>query len=256
VFQQMQRWNAEWRLDVDIAGVTQAYAGVNIAGPRAREVLQRLGCDIDLSPAAFPYLGVREGRVGVIPARLLRVGFVGELGYEIHVPASQGEALWDALMEAGREFGIKPFGVEAQRLLRLEKGHVIIGQDTDGLTHPHEADMGWAIARGKPFFVGKHAIEIQMRAPLTRKLVGFTLPAGAHVPEECHLVLRGDDIVGRVTSAAASDACGRTIGLAYVAPDQAEPGQGFDIKIAGGQRIRAEVCALPFYDSGNKRQEL
>src|SRR5690606_37959729 len=106
-------------------------------------------------------------------ARLLRVGFVGELGYEIHVPASQGEAVWDALMAAGRPFGIRPFGVEAQRVRRLEKGHIIVGQDTDGLTHPYEADMAWAINRKKPFFVGGRSIEIQMRRGLTRKLVGF-----------------------------------------------------------------------------------
>src|SRR3546814_7485017 len=89
-----------------------------------------------------------------IPARLLRVGFVGELGYEIHAPASQGEALWDALLEAGQPEGIRPFGVEAQRVLRLEKGHIIVGQDTDGLTHPYEADMAWAIGKPKPYFMG------------------------------------------------------------------------------------------------------
>ena len=103
-------------------------------------------------------MGTRLGTAAGIPARLLRVGFVGELGYEIHVPASQGEALWDALMEAGAESGIRPFGVEAQRVLRLEKGHIIIGQDTDGLTHPHEAGMARAIAQNKPYFL--HGREI------------------------------------------------------------------------------------------------
>ena len=147
VYRLMLFWNAQWRLDVDIANVTAAYAGVNIAGPRSRQVLQRLCSDVDLSPDAFPYLGVRMGTVAGVPARLLRVGFVGELGYEIHMPAHYGEHVWDALMEAGQPFGIKPFGVEAQRVLRLEKGHIIIGQDTDGLTHPYEADMAWAISK-------------------------------------------------------------------------------------------------------------
>ena len=82
---------------------------------------------------------MREGEVAEVPARLLRVGFVGEWGYEIHVPADSAVWVWDRLIEAGRDFGIQPFGVEAQRILRLEKGHVIIGQDTDGLTHPFEA---------------------------------------------------------------------------------------------------------------------
>jgi len=257
VYQSMLWWNAQWRLEVDVANVTAAYAGVNIAGPRSREVLGTLCRDVDLSAQAFPYMGVRAGTVAGIPSRLLRVGFVGELGYEIHCPASQGEALWDSLIAAGRGHGVRPFGVEAQRLLRLEKGHIIIGQDTDGQTHPYEADMAWAIAKKKPFFVGSRAIEAQMRRPLTRKLVGFTLPDPVSpVPEECHLVVRDGTITGRVTSAAYSPVLGKTVGLAYVAPDQAAPGSRFHIRIGGGRLIEGEVVKLPFYDPEGKRQEL
>ena len=257
VYRIMLWYNAQWRLDVDITDVTAAYSAVNIAGPRSREVLERLSDDVDLSAEGFPYMGIRTGTVAGIPARLLRIGFVGELGYELHAPASQGEALWDALMEAGRDLGIRPFGIVAQRILRLEKGHIIIGQDTDDLTHPYEADMAWAISRKKPFFVGRRAIDIQMEHGLERKLVGFTIPdPAAPVPDECHLVVRGADILGRVTSVAASPILGKTIGLAYVAPEQAEPGQVFDIKVAGGRLVQAEVVPLPFYDPDNKRQEL
>ena len=257
VYRIMLRWNAEWRLDVDVANVTAAYAGMNLAGPQSRSVLQKLVEDVDLSAESFPYMGVREGHVGGIPARLLRVGFVGELGYEIHVPAGCAEALWEQLIEAGKDIEVRPFGVEAQRLLRLEKGHIIVGQDTDGLTFPHEAEMAWAIATKKPFFIGKRAIEAQAGRPLTRKLVGFTLgAAGTPLPEECNLTVRGGEITGRVTSAAYSPACGKIVGLAYVAPDQAEVGQSFDIKLSTGQLIRAEVARLPFYDPENKRQEM
>lgn len=258
VYRMMLFWNAQWRLDVDVANVTAAYAGVNIAGPRSREVLQKVCQDIDLSAEAFPYMGVRMGTVAGIPARLLRVGFVGELGYEIHVPASQGEALWDALMEAGKPLGIRPFGVEAQRVLRLEKGHIIIGQDTDGLTHPYEADMAWAIAKTKPYFMGGRSIAIQQARGLTRKLVGFTIEdPNAPLPEECHLTVRGSEIIGRVTSIVRSPSLGdRPIGLAYVAPDQAEPGKTFDIKVAGGRLIQGKVVPIPFYDPENKRQEM
>jgi sarcosine oxidase subunit alpha len=257
VYRLMLQWNAQWRLDVDVANVTAAYAAVNIAGPRSRDVLAQLCRDVELSPSAFPYMGVRLGTVAGIPARILRVGFVGELGYEIHVPASQGEALWDLLMEAGAAAGIRPFGVEAQRVLRLEKGHIIIGQDTDGLTHPHEADMAWAIAAKKAYFMGGRSIAIQMARPLTRKLVGFTVEdAGAPVPEECHLTIRGSEIVGRVTSAVRSPALERTVGLAYVAPDQAEPGTSFDIRVQDGRIIEGKVVPIPFYDPENKRQEI
>ena len=154
VYRSMLWWNAQWRLDVSVVNATAAWAGISLSGPRSREVLSPLCTDIDLSPQGFPYLGVRTGTVGGIPARVLRVGFVGELGYEIHVPSSMGEALWDALLEAGRELDIRPVGIEAQRILRLEKGHLIVGQDTDAMATPAEAGMGWAIARRKPFFVG------------------------------------------------------------------------------------------------------
>lgn len=254
VYRGMMRWNAEWRLDVDVANVTAAYAAVNLAGPRAREVLAAVGVDVDL--ADFPYMGVRCGHVAGIPARLLRVGFVGEPGYEIHVPAGQGEALWDSLMAGGAPAGIRPFGVEAQRVLRLEKGHIIVAQDTDGITFPHEVDMAWAIAAKKPFYVGKRAIDVQAARPLQRRLVGFRLAVDANLPEECCLVVRGADIVGRVTSVARSRVAGCVIGLAYVAPDQAEPGTRFQIRQVDGGILEAEVVALPFYDPGNRRQEI
>lgn len=256
VYRAMMRWNAEWRLNVDIANVTAAYAAMNLAGPKSREVLAKVVSDIDLGSEAFPYMGVREGHVAGAPARLMRVGFVGELGYEIHVPASQGEHVWDALMREGAAFGIRAFGVEAQRVLRLEKGHIIIGQDTDGLTFPQEAEMGWAIAASKPFYIGKRAIDVQAARPLTRRLVGFTLAAGTTLPEECNLIVRGEEIVGRVTSIAMSPSLGKTVGLAYVAPDQTEPGTRFDIKLGNGTTIQGEVVPVPFYDPENKRQEM
>jgi len=257
VYRQMLWWNAQWRLDVDITNVTAAYAGVNIAGPNSRKMLLTLDSDIDLSADAFPYMGVREGHLAGIPVRMLRVGFVGELGFEIHCPSSMGEALWDTLVEAGEPFALKPFGVEAQRVMRLEKGHIIIGQDTDGLTQPHEADMGWAIGKKKSFYVGKRSVDIQEIQGIVRKLVGFNL-VSEHTPcpKECHLVIRDGEIVGRVTSAVHSPTLKKVIGLAYVASDQAELGQHFRIKIEDGRMIDAEVVPMPFYDPDNQRQEL
>ena len=256
IYQQMLKWNAQWRLDVDITNVTAALAAVNVAGPRARSVLRKLCQDVDLSAEAFPYLGVRQGTVAGIPARLLRVGFVGELGYEIHVPARYGEYLWDALMQAGAKDEIRPFGVETQRLLRLEKGHVIISQDTDGMTHPAEIDMDWAIARSKPFFVGKRSVEILEAQPLKRKLVGFVLPAASSKPLEGHLVLNGPDISGNVTSCEYSQTLGQIIGLAYCAASQSAPGSQIPIRVEGGQVVQATVVKLPFFDPETKRQEL
>ncbi|KAF1052979.1 MAG: Sarcosine oxidase subunit alpha [Stenotrophomonas maltophilia] len=256
IYQQMLKWNAQWRLDVDITNVTAALAAVNLAGPLSRQVLATLCSDVELSAEAFPYLGVRSGTVAGIKARILRVGFVGELGYEIHVPARYAERLWDALMEAGAPFELRPFGVETQRLLRLEKGHVIISQDTDGMTHPGEIDMQWAIGRKKPFFVGKRSIEILEAQPLKRKLVGFTLPKGSAQPLEGHLVLDGADISGNVTSCEYSQTLGQIIGLAYAGASQATPGMQIPIRVEGGQIVRATVVQLPFFDPQNQRQEL
>ena len=257
VYRQMLWYNAQWRLKVDVTNITASYAGVNIAGPKSREVLQRLCDDVDLSSEGFPYMGVREGHVAGIPARMLRVGFVGELGYELHVPAHQGEALWDALMAEGADDGMRPFGVEAQRLLRLEKGHIIISQDTDGLTHPVEADMAWAIARKKPFYVGLKSVAMQEAKPLTRKLVGLEITdPKATTPKECHLVLNGADISGRITSIARSPVLGKVVAMAYVAPEQAEPGTTVEVRVDGGEIVTATVVKLPFYDPDGERQEM
>ncbi|WP_397459018.1 2Fe-2S iron-sulfur cluster-binding protein [Pseudomonas asplenii] len=256
IYQQMLKWNAQWRLDVDIANVTAAICAVNVAGPDSRKVLEQVCSDLDLSSAGFPYLAVRQGTVAGIKARLLRVGFVGELGYEIHVPARHALKLWDALMAAGKAYDLRPFGVETQRLLRLEKGHVIISQDTDGMTHPAEIDMGWAVSRNKPFFVGRRSVDILEAQPQKRKLVGFTLPKASPQPLEGHLVLKGPDISGNVTSCEYSQTLDRIIGLAYAAFDQATPGQQIPIRVEGGVIVQATVVKLPFFDPENQRQEL
>jgi sarcosine oxidase subunit alpha len=228
---------------------------MNLAGPESRQVLKQLS-DIDLDPKAFPYLGAREGQVAGVQARLLRVGFVGEWGYEIHVPANSGAWVWDQLMEAGRAWGIQPFGVEAQRILRLEKGHIIIGQDSDGLTHPYEAGMGWAVKLDKRFFIGQRSLQILRKKPLTRLLTGFALPQGyvGPFPKECHLVIEEGEIAGRVTSITLSPTLDQIIGMAYVRPSQAQVGSLIEVRLDGGEMIRAAVVKTPFYDSENRRQ--
>jgi sarcosine oxidase subunit alpha len=254
VVRSMYFWNAQWQLDIDVTQVTAAYAAVNLAGPQCRAVLAQLCQDIDLAPDAFPYMGVRTGHVAHVPARLLRVGFVGELGYEIHVPASYGEFVWDRLLEAGERWDIQPFGVEAQRILRLEKGHVIVGQDTDGLTNPIEIGMG-AGASSKTFFLGRAALQAHLKRGIDRKLVGFVLERIDAMPKESHLVIEQGEIAGRVTSCAYSAAAERVIGLAYVRPQKSEPGQTFSIRVDGGKLVTAQVVSLPFYDPANERQK-
>lgn len=257
VYRELVRWNTQWGLDIGIVNVTGALGALNLAGPKAREVLGGL-CAEDLSAQGFPYLGVRHAEVAGVPCRLLRVGFVGELGYEIHAPAEQIGVVWDALMEAGRPHGITPFGVEAQRLLRLEKGHIIIGQDTDGLTTPMEAAMGWAVKMDKPFFIGQRSLRIIGKRPPKQVAMGFMLAPGfaAAAPKECHLVIHQGQIAGRVTSITFSESLDRYVGLGFIIPELANEGAAFQIRGDGGALIDAVVAKPPFYDPAGERQKL
>ena len=256
VYREMTRLNTLWKMRAGIVNATGGYAAINLAGPRSRDVLAAI-TRLDLSAEAFPYLAVRDGEVAEMPARMMRVGFVGELGYEIHVPADGACFLWDALMQAGRVHGIRPFGVEAQRLLRLEKAHIIIGQDTDGLTTPIEAAMGWAVKMDKPYFIGQRSLKIIGRKNARTRLVGFMLDAGdeSAAPKECHLVIRDGQIAGRVTSIAFSPALDRHVGLAFVAPDMATEGTRFFVRGDLGQMVQARVVPTPFYDPSGALQK-
>jgi len=253
IFRELGRLATWWGMAVPLVNLTGHLAAFNLAGPRAREVLAKLTA-LDLSPAAFPYLGAREAIVAGVQARLLRVGFVGELGYEIHVPAQAGATFWRALLEAGREAGIRPFGVEAQRRLRLEKGHIIVGQDTDGVTNPLELGVDWALKLDKPFFIGQRSLRILAQQPARQTLVGFSMVGEpAATIRECHLVIDDGEIAGRVTSVSRSATLERLIGLALVQPAVARRKQ-FTIRADRGIPVTVDVASLPFYDAAGERQ--
>jgi sarcosine oxidase subunit alpha len=276
----MEQWLRWWAVPgpggrrpcVHVTNLTAARAAVNLAGPRSREVLARL-TDLDLSPGAFPYLAAREGTVAGVPALLLRIGFVGELGYEIHYPAEFGVHVWDAVLEAGREFGILPFGVEAQRILRLEKQHLIVGQDTDALSNPLDAGMPWVVRWDKDDFIGKRSL-LRVRAavgdgrPTTNdqrpttarsqepgarsRLVGFEIAdRSLFVPEGSQVVEEGRP-VGRVTSFRRSPTLGKGIGLAWVPEAAAREGGTITLAAPIGE-ITASVTLRPFYDPEGRR---
>ena len=255
VFRELGRLATLWGLPVGLVNLTGHFCAFNVAGPLARAVLREL-TPLDLSHGAFPYLGVREAYVAGVRCRLMRVGFVGEIGYEIHLPSDDASTVWNALLDTGKRFGIRPFGVEAQRMLRLEKGHVIIGQDTDGLTNPLEIGAGWAVRMNKPFFIGQRSLRILERKPARQQLVGFRLQdeSTARV-RESHLIIEGSRIAGRVTSVGHSPTLGFTIGLALVDPEVARRGE-LRIRATGGAEVHARVVALPFYDERGERQRL
>jgi sarcosine oxidase subunit alpha len=252
VYQWLQFWLAESPWDVCVTNVTSGYGAVNLAGPRAREVLAKV-TSINLDSAVFPYLGCAQGVVAGVPSILFRIGFVGELGYEIHFPAEYGDHMWDALMEAGKEFDISPFGVESQRILRLEKQHIIVTQDTDALSNPLEANLAWAVKFDKPDFVGKRALLAAREAGLRNQLVGF-VASGAAVPDEGAQVMEHGRSIGRVTSARRSPYLNQIIGLAWVPVARANDGDSIAIR-AGERTIDARVTTRPFYDPDGARMK-
>lgn len=241
----IERWLQTERPDwqVHVVPVTDVYAGINVAGPRSRELLGRLTSGLDLSNEAFPYLRVRLAEVAGIPGCVVwRIGFTGELSYELHVPAGHGQRLWTALLDAGADLGVRPFGVEAQRILRLEKGHLIVGQDTDGLTQAHAAGLGWAVKADKDDFVGKPELAWQRVRDDHLRLVGLQpVEAGLVPPEGCQVVENGDRIVGRVTSSRFSPTLGRSIGLGFVAPHLAAPGTVVTVLLPDGRPTAVTV---------------
>jgi sarcosine oxidase subunit alpha len=261
----MDQWLRWWSVPgpggeprcVHVTNMTAALAAVNLAGPHSRGLLSRL-TDLELSREAFPYLGAREGTVAGVPALLLRIGFVGELGYEIHYPAEYGAHVWDALLAAGEAFGIRPFGVEAQRVLRLEKQHLIVGHDTDALSNPIEAAMPWIVKWDKEDFVGRRSLSLVQSGTEAsggnggQRLVGFTVEGSAPAVPEGSQVVQNRFPVGRVTSYRISPTLRKGIGLAWVPVERAS--EGAVIEIAGlAGATRATVTLRPFYDPEGAR---
>lgn len=245
VYQWFEWWNAVWHMDVQMTNLTGAVAAINVAGPNARRLLEKV-TELDVGNDAFAYLDAKQAHVAGAPALILRIGFVGELGYEIHFPSPLGEHVWDALFEAGAEWNASPFGLEPQRILRLEKMHILVGQDTDGESNPLEAAMSWIVKLDKDDFVGKWAIEKVKERGLRWMLVGFEMPDGRAPVEGGQVVVDGRSS-GRVTSVRWSEQLGKTIGMAVVPAELAKDGATFDIKVDGTIE-RAVVTTKPFFD--------
>jgi sarcosine oxidase, subunit alpha len=239
-------WNAVWGYDAEIVNVTGALAALNLAGPRARAALQSLTSD-DIGEDDFRYLDARQLDVDGVPCLALRIGFVGELGYELHFPSPAGEHLWDRLVE----LGARPFGLEPQRILRLEKGHIIVGQDTDSESNLLTANMRWLPKLEKDDFVGKFAVEHFSGRDEREQLVGFTMEDNVVPAEGAQIVIEGRP-AGRVTSARRSEAVGAVIGLAWLPAERASDGTRFEVRV-DRRTLGGRVTSGPFYDPAGQR---
>ena len=237
----LQTEQPEWR--VHVTPLTAQYASINVAGPQSRELLSRLAEGVDLSAEAFPYMRVRSATVaGVADCVVWRIGFTGELSFEIHVPASYGLHVWQALLETGQDLGVGPFGVEAQRVLRLEKGHLIVAQDTDGLTKAYDAGLDGMVKLDKPDFVGRPELLWQSQRGASTRLVGLQPVDGSVVPPEASQIVRdGTQIIGRVTSSRMSPTLGRSICLAAIRTEAAQAGSRVTILLEDGRPLEATV---------------
>jgi sarcosine oxidase subunit alpha len=263
VLDRFEEWlQTQWpHLRVYCTSVTEAWATVAVAGPRARDVLRAAGTDVDVSRAAFPFMTFRDGRVAGIPARVCRISFSGELAYEVNVEAWYGRALWEALMAAGEPLAIAPYGTEAMHVLRAEKGFPIIGQETDGTVTPHDLGMGWIVHEAKGDFVGRRSLRRpHLVRPDRRRLVGL-LPADPRVglPEGSQLVLEDlgrvpMPMAGHVTSSYASPALGRTFALALLERGDERIGETVYAPLASGT-VAATVTSSVFWDPDHARRD-
>lgn len=237
-------------LDVHVLDRTAQWGAINVAGPHARDLLEQLSDDV-LDASAVPYAGFADLRVAGVPCRVMRTAFVGELAFELHHPRRRGVDLWTALAEAGRRWDLRPHGLDALELLRLEKGHIYLGQDTMPDDTPTKLGLSWAVDMSKPWFVGKRALERMATLPLARRRVGLEFTGGPADTADLRgepLVASGE-VVGRITSAERSIVLDRAIGLGWVRAVDA----WFPSELVTGSGATAKVVPTPFYDPEGER---
>jgi sarcosine oxidase subunit alpha len=244
--------------DFHLVNLTDGTGVINLAGPKAREVLEQV-TEADVSNQAFSFAQWMDFdlRIGV-PVRAMRLGFVGELSYELHVPSSYMAAAWEELSRAGRNLGIRPYGVEAQNVLRMEKGHVILGQESEQRTNLLDLNLGFLWARNKDIApVGADALK-QAEADQNRlKLVGVTMEKTDHVPGD-GCVIVDDRVIGYIGTIRHSAAVGSVIGMALVEKNYAREGSRLALyeDECKGELQYATVTPMPFYDPKGERMRM
>jgi 4-methylaminobutanoate oxidase (formaldehyde-forming) len=244
-------------LDAKLVDVTSARAVLSLMGPKSREILAKV-TDADVSNAAFPFGTVQEITVAGTPVRALRITYVGELGWELHIPTEAAGAVFDRLMEAGRPKGLVNAGYRAIESLRLEKGYRAWGSDIGPDHTPLEAGLGWAVKlkTNRPF-LGREALEAQHRAPLKKRLAGFTVENPDTVLLGRETIFRDGKPVGWLTSGGWGYTVGKWIGYGYVRnPDGVSTeyltSGSYELEVAA-ERVPAKLHLQPLYDPKNER---
>ena len=258
----LEEWlQTEWtQYKVFVTPVTEQWAQFAIAGPRAREVLAKLGPDFDVSNEAFPHMSFKIGRMGGYPVRVFRISFSGEQSYEVATPANLGRGLWDAILAAGEEFGIEAYGTEALHVLRAEKGYIVVGDETDGTTTPIDVGLEGLVSKKKADFIGKRSLEQSyLKGPNRKQLVGLlTEDPNEVLPDGAYAVREVKDkppmaMIGQVTSTYMSPTLGRSIAMALIENGRARMGETISFPLEGGKVVKAKLVSPVFYDQDGGR---
>ncbi|MGI9338911.1 MAG: sarcosine oxidase subunit alpha family protein [Gammaproteobacteria bacterium] len=258
----LEEWlQTEWpHLRVFCTSVTEQWAVITLAGPKSREILKAAGADDNLTADDFGFMHIREGVVAGAPARVFRVSFSGELAFEINVPSRYGLHVWRAIHRAGLPHDIAPYGTETMRVLRAEKGYIIVGQDSDGTATPGDMNLGWMVK--KKDFIGRRSLS---RPDMTKggryQFVGLqTEDDKTPLPEGAYLLADKDaalpcDAEGFVTSSYLSATLERPIALAMIKNGLSRSGEMLYAALPDGSRPAARITSPVFYDKEGKRRD-
>ena len=248
-----------WDWQVYATNVTEEYAQIAVAGPKARKVLEKLG-GMDVSKEALPFMTFADGTLGGLPVRVHRISFSGELSYEIATPAGHGLALWEKLMAAGAEFGVMPYGTEAMHIMRAEKGFIMIGDETDGTVIPQDLNLGWAISKKKADYLGKRGQERNhLASPDRWKLAGFEALDGSVIPDGSYIIAEGfngngqRNTQGRVTSTYYSPTLKKGIAMGLIKGGMDRMGDVVEFNTLTTATVKARVVDPVFYDKEGEK---
>ncbi len=237
----LRDWIETWGLRVHVMDRTMSLAAINVTGPFAGQLLQRLGL---AEPPQF--LAHVRAEVAGVPCHVMRLSFTGEAAFELHHTVDGSIGLWQALMDAGRDLGIRPHGLKALFGLRLEKGHVIVGMDTELDTTPRRLGMDWAVRLNKPAFIGRAALERTAKLDDHRRWLGFSMPGPAPIEGAPIRALESGEVIGNVTGSWDSPLLGKALLLGW----QRRTPFADRVEIDGREAV---VTPTPFYDPEGHR---
>ncbi len=250
----------EWpELKVYLTSVTDHFATVSVCGPHSKKILEKVTENIDYSDQNFPHMSFKEGSINKIKCRVMRISFTGELSYEINIQANYGQSVWEKCMDAGKEYGITPYGTEAMHLLRAEKGFIIAGQETDGTVTPIDLQMDWIVSKKKYDFIGKRSLYRSDTAREDRKhYVGLLTKDPNEILEEGAQIVAEVknrppmDMIGHITSSYYSPNLNKSIALAVVKNGKKLKGKKLFVPMAN-KTIEVTVSDPVFLDKEGTR---